>query len=110
MNYSVEIDGSRIKDFDSFHDEFQAKIGFFEGYGRNLNAWVDCMTDMFTEGEYESLTKFNLVEGDTFVLIVANSEQWSQQAPEVFEEFVSCCDDCNREKTHFRVQYLGQEI
>lgn len=51
MHYSVKIDGSKIKDFDSFHDEFQMKMGFFEGYGRNLNAWIDCMTDMFTEGE-----------------------------------------------------------
>ena len=95
MNYTVEIDGSKIKDFDSFHDEFQTKMGFFEGYGRNLDAWLDCMTDMFTEGEYKSLTKFNLVDGDTFELVMLQTRSnGMQQAADVFEEFVDLCSIC----------------
>ncbi len=107
MHYSVEIDGAMIEDFDSFHNEFQAKMGFYEGYGWNLNAWIECMTDMFNAGEHEGLTRFNLVDGDTFELVISNTQQWKQQAPEVFETFVDCCGACNREKTHFQVKYLG---
>ena len=49
-------------------------MGFFDGYGRNGNAWIDCMTDMYTNDEYKSLTKFNLNDGDAFILKVINAK------------------------------------
>ena len=101
MEYSEYIDGTKIIDWKSFHDEFQTKLGFFEGYGRNLNAWIDCMTDMFTNGEYESLTKFNLNEGDRFILKILNSEKWKNQSTETFNAFIDCCISANSERTYF---------
>jgi len=104
MEYSAQIDGTAIVDWDSFHDEFQRQFGFFDGYGRNMDAWNDCMRDMYTNGEYKSLTKFDLRDEDTFTLVVMNAAQWKKNAPEVFSTFEDCSSFCNSERVHFDVQ------
>ena len=104
MDYSQIIEGNNIKDWESFHDEFQNKMGFFDGYGRNTNAWIDCMTDMFTNGEYQSLTKFNLKDGDRFTLTIANAEDWKKRSPETFDAFIDYCIWSNNETTNFYVE------
>ena len=40
----VDITTSGIHDWDSFHDVFATALGFPDFYGRNMNAWVDCLT------------------------------------------------------------------
>lgn len=40
----VEIETIRIIDWDSFHVVFAEALGFPDFYGRNMNAWIDCMT------------------------------------------------------------------
>ena len=40
----LEVDCRQITDWDSFHDVFARACGFPDFYGRNLNAWIDCMT------------------------------------------------------------------
>jgi hypothetical protein len=44
MTKNVQIDGSKITDWDSFHDCFSGMLGFPGFYGRNMDAWNDCMT------------------------------------------------------------------
>jgi len=104
MDYSETIDGKNITYWSSFHKEFQEKMGFFEGYGENSNAWIDCMTDMYTNDKYKSLTKFNLNEGDRFILRVINSETWKDQNPEIFDAFIDYSIWSNDEKTHFLLE------
>ena len=45
----INVNGAAIVDWDSFHDEFQRAFRFFDGYGRNGDAWIDCMTDYANE-------------------------------------------------------------
>jgi RNAse (barnase) inhibitor barstar len=40
----VKLDTGRITDWNTFHDVFAEVFGFPGFYGRNLNAWIDCMT------------------------------------------------------------------
>ena len=40
----VEIQLPQISDWDSFHDQCAKDLGFPEFYGRNINAWIDCLT------------------------------------------------------------------
>ena len=40
----VRINTNLITDWGSFHDVFARTLGFPESYGRNMNAWIDCMT------------------------------------------------------------------
>ncbi len=40
----VKLDSRRITDWDTFHDVFAEVFGFPGFYGRNMNAWIDCLT------------------------------------------------------------------
>ena len=40
----IEMPVSRITDWDNFHDVFAATLGFPDFYGRNMDAWLDCLT------------------------------------------------------------------
>ena len=44
----VRIDGDRIVDWDTFHNVFTEAFGFPGFYGRNMNAWIDCLTNQST--------------------------------------------------------------
>lgn len=101
MEYTAVINGASIQDWDSFHNEFQNKIGFFEGYGRNLNAWIDCMSDLYTKEEYVGLTKFNLHEGDKLIILVVNVEIWREVRRDIFDSFIECTLAVNAERTNF---------
>lgn len=43
---TIRIDCRKIKDEASFHDVFAEACGFPDDYGRNLDAWIDCMGDL----------------------------------------------------------------
>ncbi len=40
------IDALQIKDWESFHDCFSKAFDFPAYYGKNLDAWIDCMSDL----------------------------------------------------------------
>lgn len=108
MEYKATIDGARITDWASFHDEFQREMGFFDGYGRNMDAWIDCMTDMYTNSEYKSLTKFDLNDGDRFILRILHTKEFQSRCPEIFEAFIKCSVFANSrsEFTQFYLELL----
>ena len=101
MEYEAPINGGSIFNWETFHNEFQNKLGFFEGYGRNLSSWIDCMSDLYTSGQYKSLTKFDLNEGDKLILNIFNVVEWRQQSPETFDAFIECSIEVNSEKSSF---------
>ena len=110
MVYTQEVDGANICCWETFHNEFQEKMGFFSGYGRNLDAWNDCMRDMYTNEEHKSLTKFNLKDGDKFVLRVVNSKKWQESSPETYAAFLECTNFCNKEGKHFSLELTDCRI
>jgi len=44
MTENVHIDGSKISDWGTFHHHFSEVFGLPGFYGRNMDAWIDCMT------------------------------------------------------------------
>jgi hypothetical protein len=49
-NTLVNIDLGRIVDWPTFHSVFARALGFPAFYGRNMNAWIDCMTYLDDSG------------------------------------------------------------
>jgi len=41
---SARIETKKITDWDSFYSVFAEAMCFPNFYGRNMNAWIDCMT------------------------------------------------------------------
>ncbi len=101
MEYEVSINGGSIIDWESFHNEFQKKLGFFEGYERSLDAWINCMSDLYTNGEYKSLTNFNLNDGDKLILNILNVDVWKKVSLKTFEGFIDCCIEANSARMNF---------
>ncbi len=47
---TFKIDVSKIKSWDDFHAIFSKELSFPSYYGRNQDAWIDCMTDFEYSG------------------------------------------------------------
>jgi RNAse (barnase) inhibitor barstar len=79
------VNGAAIIDWHSFHDEFQRAFRFFDGYGRNLDAWIDCMTDLHGPN---SLSGLVLPFGEPIEIVLNDSAALAELHPEIFAEFI----------------------
>jgi hypothetical protein len=82
MRLTIRIDASRIKDWDSFHSEFAKAFGFPDFYGRNMSAWIDCMTGL--DDPDAGMTKVTVRKGEVLSLAIADAAPFKQRCPEQF--------------------------
>jgi len=88
MTKNIQIDGDKIKDSDSFHDLFSEVLGFPKFYGRNMNAWIDCMT--YLDEPEAGMTSVHVVPGDVLVLCVSSAADFKKRRPEIYEALLEC--------------------
>jgi catechol 2,3-dioxygenase-like lactoylglutathione lyase family enzyme len=84
----VHVDTSDIVDWDSFHNAFAHLFGFPDFYGRNMNAWIDCMTAL--DAREEGLTTVHVECGDVLTLALHGVDDFSKRCPEIFEALIDC--------------------
>jgi len=84
----ITLDGSRITGWDSFHDEFALLFGFPAFYGRNMNAWIDCMSYL-TEPSAQ-MSSVSLSPDEPLLMEVTGAESFRKRCPDVFSELVDC--------------------
>lgn len=84
----VRVDCSRISDWSSFHDVFQAAFGFPEFYGRNMNAWIDCMSDLADRDS--GMSTVHCDPGSFVVLELVNAKRFKRVCPDQFSAVVEC--------------------
>lgn len=83
----VHFDGASIASWSAFHDQSAALFGFPNFYGRNLNAWIDCLTYV---REGDGLSRFELGPEASLVIEVDNSRIFRECAPEIFAALIEC--------------------
>jgi RNAse (barnase) inhibitor barstar len=88
----VSLDGAAIGDWDTFHTACQEVFGFPEFYGRNMNAWVDCLSYLRDE---ENMSKFHLAADEILQIDVENTDALRAQAPEILEDLIFCVSTIN---------------
>ena len=71
------INAEEITDWDSFHDVFQKRLEFPEYYERNLDAWIDCMSD-------------ETISGDFLHLKIEGMKELKERCPEIYEAIAEC--------------------
>ncbi len=76
----VAIDASEILDWPSFHAVFAKAFGFPDFYGRNMNAWIDCMTDLDEPGL--GMSKVHAPANGIVLIKVVNAKDFSTRCPE----------------------------
>ena len=89
----VQLHGASIRDWDAFHDQSAAVFGFPTFYGRNMNAWIDCLTYV---REGDGMSRFELGPTEALVIEVLDTKAFKGQVPEVFDAFVDCLGVVNQ--------------
>ncbi len=84
----VKIDARRIVDRGSFHDVFAEAFGFFEGYGRNMDAWIDCLTSLDVPSD--GMTKVHALPGGVVTLQIDYVDDFVKRCPDLYEDLIDC--------------------
>jgi len=64
----IEMDIRYVRDAGQLYDKFAETFGFFEGFGHNANATLDCLTSMIYPED--GLSGLHMREDETLVLAV----------------------------------------
>jgi Barstar (barnase inhibitor) len=84
----AEIDCANITDWQSFHEEFAKVFGFPAFYGRNMDAWIDCMTSL-DEPEH-GLSSIHCDPGKVIPIELENVGDLKTRCPEQFLAILEC--------------------
>jgi hypothetical protein len=84
----IKIPVDKIEDWPSFHDVFQRTLGFPQFYGRNMNAWIDCMTsvDLAEDG----MSAVTVKPGQMLVLEIQDPFEFKKRCPEQYDALIEC--------------------
>ncbi len=92
----ITIDTSTITDWSSFHDVFAAAFGFPDFYGRNMDAWIDCMTSLDAPGD--GMSSVHAEPGGVLVLDLGELGDFPQRCPDIYAAIVECAAFVNHRK------------
>jgi Barstar (barnase inhibitor) len=84
----VRLDTRRISDWDSFHSVFAEVFGFPAFYGRNMNAWIDCIDYLDVPGA--AMSSIIVEPGDVLTLQLDEVDSFATRCPEQFEALIDC--------------------
>jgi len=82
----VKIDTRSILDWDTFHDIFSATFGFPSFYGRNMNAWIDCMS--YLEDPDAGMSEITCNKGDFVVIELNEAKTFKERCREQYDAIV----------------------
>lgn len=85
---TVSIDARAIEGKESFHEVFASTLGFPSWYGRNMDAWIDCMSSL--DDPSDGLTEVTVQPGEVLVLALANAGEFKSRCPELWQGLLEC--------------------
>ena len=89
-----KIDFSKIKDWETFHKVFAETMGFPDFYGKNNNAWIDCMS--YIDDKEAGMSKILVEPGESLDIVVSGTEKAIESTSEVFLGFMEIVADVNQ--------------
>jgi RNAse (barnase) inhibitor barstar len=89
---TVQLDGKKIGTRNAFHTECQLAFGLPDYYGRNMDAWIDCLSSL---REDDGMTKFKLGPDESLQIEVLHSAMLRRRAPEIFDALTECASAVN---------------
>ena len=85
---TVTLNAAAMTDESSFHAEFQRALGFPAFYGRNMNAWVDCMG--YVDDPSAGMSTVSVTPGEVLVLRIENAGNFKRRCPDLWLSFLEC--------------------
>ena len=83
----IDIPVSHMTDWDSFHDVWAATLGFPAFYGRNMNAWIDCLTYV---DEGDGMSNVVVADDDVLTLRLDEGSAFRDRCPDLYAAIVEC--------------------
>ena len=100
MNTSVVLFPTNlITDWETFHDVFAGVLGFPSFYGRNMNAWIDCMTS--ADDPDAQMMTITVQPGELLTLQIDNASDFASRCPELFKALIECVAFVNHRRVDF---------
>ena len=84
----AKIECDNISDWLSFHSEFSRVFGFPGFYGKNMDAWIDCMSSL--NNPEEGMTTIHCEEGKRITIELKNAKKLKENHPEIFNAINEC--------------------
>jgi RNAse (barnase) inhibitor barstar len=84
----ARIDCSRIRDWASFHDEFNRVFMFAGFYGRNMDAWIDCLSSL--DKPDAQLTGVHCESGKVLTIELENAAEFKALRGEQYMALIEC--------------------
>jgi len=92
-NVIVPIDARKITDEKSFHAVFAEAFGFPTYYGKNMNAWVDCMTSLDVPDD--GMSKIHVEPGHVVIIQLDNVKDFAARCPKIYADLIECSSFVN---------------
>ena len=84
----AKIECDNIVDWTSFHSEFARVFGFPNFYGKNMDAWIDCMSCLNIP--QDKMTSIHCEEGKQITIELEGSSSLKERCPEIFNSINEC--------------------
>jgi hypothetical protein len=84
----VRLDCRRITDRESFHTVFAELFGFPPFYGRNMDAWIDCMS--WLDEPESGMTTIFAPPGGFVTLHLDAIDEFAARCAELYAALVEC--------------------
>jgi hypothetical protein len=88
MTAKILLDCKDISDWNSFHGEFARVFGFPDFYGKNMDAWIDCMTSLDTPED--GMSSVHCKPGSVVALELENVKDFAYRCPEQYKAMIEC--------------------
>ena len=84
----IVIDCRQITDWDSLHTIFADRLGFPGFYGRNMDAWIDCLTSV--DDASAGMSVVTISPGSVLVLQLDHVKELRARLPHLYDAIVEC--------------------
>jgi len=84
----IKKDCNQIKDWESFHGVFAEHFEFPDFYGRNMDAWIDCMS--YLDDPDSGMTKITCDRGEYIILELEIIQNFQKKYPNLYEAIIEC--------------------
>jgi len=89
---SIQLDGRQLTDWNKFHDACKTAFGFPDFYGRNMDAWIDCLSGLRND---DGMSAYVLGEDEQLQIQILNSDVLRRDAPEILSALEECTAEVN---------------
>jgi len=100
----IKINTKKIVDWNSFHNFFAIEFGFPDFYGKNMDAWIDCMT--YLDEPETGMTSVSVDPGMVLTIQLDEVDDFYQRLPNIYKALIESTAFVNWR----RIETGGQSI